>query len=80
VRPNAEYSGLVLACLDYLYSCRTGGKHGADVAIGTTQAGALSGAAVVDCAEPLGVMHLCHLVVILLDVNAGAVHHGKQSN
>jgi hypothetical protein len=69
-----------LACLDYLYSCWTGGKHGADVAIGATQVGAVSGAAAVDCAEPVGVMHLRHLVVILLDVNAGAVHHGKQSN
>jgi len=80
LRPDAEYSGFVLACLDYLHPCRTDGEHGTDVAIGATPAGAVSGAAAVDCAEPVGVMHFCYLVVILLDVNTGAVHHGKQSN
>ena len=38
------------------------------MAIGTTPAGPLSRAAAVNCAEPVVVMHFCHLVVILLDV------------
>jgi len=80
LRPYAEYRGIVLAGLDYLYSCWAGGKHGADVAIGATQAGPVSWATAVDCAKPVGLMHFRHLVVILLDVNTGAVHHGKQSN
>lgn len=80
MRPDAEYSGLVLACLDYLYSCRTGGKHGTDVAFGAIQTGTVSRTSVVDRTKPVGVMHLCHLVVILLNINAGAAHHGKQSN
>jgi len=80
LRPDAEYRRFVLARLDYLYSCRTGGKHGADVAIGAIQTGAASGVATVDCAEPVGVMYLRHLVVVLLSVKAGTVHYGKQSN
>jgi len=80
LRPDAEHRRFVLACLDYLYSCRTGGKHGADVAIGALQAGAASRVAAVDCAEPVGVMYLHHLVIVLLNVKAGTVHYGKQSN
>jgi len=80
LRPDAEHRRFVLACLDYLYSCRTGSKHGADVAIGALQAGAASGVAAVDCAEPVGVMYIHHLVIVLLNVKAGTVHYGKQSN
>ncbi len=54
--------------------------HGADVAIGAIQAGAVSRAAAIDCAEPVGVMHLRHLVDILLDLNTGEAHYEKQSN
>jgi len=80
LRPDAEHRRIVLACLDYLYSCRTGGKHAADVAIGALQAGAASRVAAVDCAEPVGVVYLHHLVIVLLNVKAGTVHYGKQSN
>jgi len=80
LRPDAEYSGFVLARLDYLHSCWAGRKHGADVAIGAIQAGTVSGSATFDCSKPVGLMHLHHLAVILFDLKAGAVHHGKQSN
>jgi len=38
------------------------------VANGAKTASTISRAAAVNCAEPVGVMHFCHLVVILLDV------------
>jgi hypothetical protein len=66
--------------LDYLHPCWLGDKYGADVAIGAIPAGRASGIAAVDCAELMGIMHFFHLVVILLDLNAGAAQYGKQAN
>jgi hypothetical protein len=54
--------------MDYLYPKRAGDQHAADVAIGTLPLGALSGTTVINRSQPVGLVHLCHLVAILFNM------------
>jgi len=78
LRSDVESGGIILAGLDHLHTGGTVGQHVADVAISALPAGGLFRAAVIDCAQFVGFMHLWHLVIVLLNLNAGAMLHGKQ--